>query len=352
MIETLGEPLSAALAGLVGGLLLGLAGGYSRFCTLGALEDAMYAQNYDRLRMWALGLAISIAAVFGLAELGAVNITESIYFSFEWNPWASVVGGLMFGYGMALSGNCGFGALVRTAGGDMRSFVIVLVMAVSAYMAMGGPTAAIRDYLFPNILFDGDTPQGLAHLVGRMMSASPLLPALAIAAVLAVLAFSGGKFRRDGTMILGGTLVGLAVVSGWWATTYLAANGFEPVPVGSHTYVAPLGDTVFYLMTSTGSSLNFGIGSVAGVLVGGFIGAKIKGRFRWEACDDPSELRRQIFGAFLMGTGGVIALGCSIGQGITAMSALSYGAPVVLVSIFIGSSIGLRQLIRGFERGS
>jgi uncharacterized membrane protein YedE/YeeE len=102
-------------------------------------------------------------------------------------------------------------------------------------------------------------------------------------------------------------------------------------------------------MTSTSGGLGFGVGSVAGVLVGAFVGSVSKGHFRWEACDDPRELGRQILGAFLMGAGGVLALGCSIGQGLTAFSALAWSAPVVLLSIFAGAALGLRQLIRGYR---
>ena len=345
----LSDPILAALAGLTGGALLGFAGGYSRFCTLGAIEDAIYGNNFDRLRMWALGLAIAIAAIFGLTTIGQVDMLSSFHFTQAWNPLTSITGGLIFGYGMALSGNCGYGALVRMAGGDMRSFIIVLVMAISTYMALGGPTAALRNYLFPPENYTGDVPQSVAYLIGDIVGIAPLIPALVIALVFAILALSGAKFRRSKSMVFGGFMVGLAIASGWWFTTYLSQNSFSVIPIESHTFTAPLGDSVFYLMTSTGSSLNFGIGSVLGVIIGAFIGAKIKGRFRWESCDDPRELKRQILGAFLMGTGGVIALGCSIGQGMTAMSALTYSAPVVLASIFVGSAFGLRQLIRGFN---
>lgn len=347
-MDGLSEPVLAAMAGLVGGVLLGFAGGYSRFCTLGAIEDALYGQNYDRLRMWALALAVAIAAVFGLAAVGQIDLLSSMHFTQKWNPLASITGGVMFGYGMALSGNCGFGALVRMAGGDLRSFILVLVMAISTYMALGGPTAWLRNDLFPPEVAVG-APQGLAHLIGNSLGLSPVIPALGIAVILLVLAFSAGKFRRSRNQILGGVLVGAAITSGWWFTTYLSSHSFSVIPVESHTFTAPLGESLFYVMTSTGSSLNFGIGSVVGVVVGAFIGALLKKRFRWEACDDHRELRRQILGAFLVGTGGVIALGCSVGQGLTAMSALAYSAPIVLISIYAGTALGLRQLIRGFN---
>ncbi|MBL4807553.1 MAG: YeeE/YedE family protein [Rhodobacteraceae bacterium] len=221
-------------------------------------------------------------------------------------------------------------------------------MAISTYMALGGPTAWLRNDLFPPEVAVG-APQGLAHLIGNSLGLSPVIPALGIAVILLVLAFSAGKFRRSRNQILGGVLVGAAITSGWWFTTYLSSHSFSVIPVESHTFTAPLGESLFYVMTSTGSSLNFGIGSVVGVVVGAFIGALLKKRFRWEACDDHRELRRQILGAFLVGTGGVIALGCSVGQGLTAMSALAYSAPIVLISIYAGTALGLRQLIRGFN---
>ena len=116
----------------------------------------------------------------------------------------------------------------------------------------------------------------------------------------------------------------------------------------SHTFSAPIGETMLYAMTSYGNTIGFGTGSVMGVLVGALLGSLIKGHFRWEACDDPRELRRQILGAVLMGMGAVVAVGCSVGQGLSAFSVLSFSAPVTLLSIMAGAAIGLRQLILGF----
>lgn len=115
-----------------------------------------------------------------------------------------------------------------------------------------------------------------------------------------------------------------------------------------HSFAAPVGETIFFIMTSSGQTLSFGIGSVAGVWLGAFAGSLIKGHFRWEACEDPRELRRQILGAGVMGVGAVIALGCSIGQGLSAFSLLAFSAPLTFAAIFIGARLGLRHLIEGF----
>ena len=101
-------------------------------------------------------------------------------------------------------------------------------------------------------------------------------------------------------------------------------------------------------MTASGNALSFSVGSVLGVVLGAVIGSYSKGHFRWEACEDPRELKRQIFGAALMGPGAILAVGCSVGQGISAFSTLAYSAPVTFLAIFAGAAVGLRQLISGF----
>lgn len=160
-MEFMGDNHWAALAGLFAGGALGLSSSIGRFCTLGAIEDALYGNDYSRLRMWALALAVAIASMFTLEAFGQVDYSQTIYYSLKWNPIASIVGGLMFGWGMALAGNCGFGALSRMAGGDLRSFVVTVVMAISAYMAIGGPTAVLRNWLFPQYSYGG-VEQGIA----------------------------------------------------------------------------------------------------------------------------------------------------------------------------------------------
>tara|TARA_B110000114_G_C15003296_1_gene361713 strand:+ start:84 stop:563 length:480 start_codon:yes stop_codon:yes gene_type:complete len=154
---------------------------------------------------------------------------------------------------------------------------------------------------------------------------------------------------RSKDSVLWGAVVGLAITSGWVGTQWMASNGFEGLPVVSHTFSAPIGESLLYLMTASGTSVSFATGSVSGVLIGSLLGSLINGHFRWEACDDQRELRRQIFGAAAMGVGSVSALGCSIGQGLSAFSVLAYSAPVTLFCIMLGAGIGLRQLIHGFR---
>ncbi|MBX2856504.1 MAG: YeeE/YedE family protein [Rhodobacteraceae bacterium] len=339
---------AAGMFGLIGGAMLGMAARYGRFCTLGAIEDAIYAQDYRRARMWAVALGVAILGVFVLEALGEIDLSQTLYASAVWNPVASVVGGLLFGYGMAIAGNCGFGALSRAAGGEMRSFVVAVVMGIAAYMTLGGPLASLRQALFS---VERTAPEvetlGIAHAAAAWTGAAPLWIAIAVVGLLLIVALASSSFRASPGLMAWGAVVGVAVVLGWWGSAAVARTGFEAGMLESHSFTAPLGESLLYLMTSTGGGFSFGVGSVAGVVLGSLLACLAQGHFRWEACDDPRELGRQLFGAFLMGVGGVIALGCSIGQGLTAFSTLSVSAPVVTVSIIAGAALGLRQLISG-----
>ncbi|WP_317057509.1 YeeE/YedE family protein [Roseovarius rhodophyticola] len=348
MLETLGEANAATLIGLIGGIALGLAARIGRFCTLGAIEDILYGSDDRRMRMWGIAIATAIIGTQAAFAYGYLDAAETAYLDRVWNPIGTIVGGLMFGYGMALSGNCGYGALARLGGGDLRSFVIVIVMGLSAYFVMSGPLAHLRVTLFP-VEIGATTPQGFGQLAETALGVSPTITGLVIGGLILVVALSSRDMRQSPALIFWGVIVGLAILSGWTGTYWIAITGFEAEPVETHTFAAPIGDTIFYTMTASGNTLSFSVGSVVGVVIGAALGSYSKGHFRWEACEDPRELKRQITGAALMGPGAILAVGCSVGQGISAFSVLAYSAPVTFLAIFAGTSLGLRQLIAGFS---
>jgi uncharacterized membrane protein YedE/YeeE len=278
---------------------------------------------------------------------GGLLVAETTtYLDTVWNPLATVIGGLLFGYGMALSGNCGYGALARLGGGDLRSFVIVLVMGLSAYIVMSGPLAHARVWLFP-VETQAATPQGFSQLAAGWGIPSGVT-GLILGGLIIAVSLASRQMRASPGHIFWGLVVGLAITSGWVGTAWIAQVGFGNEPIETHSFAAPIGDTMFYAMTASGTALSFSVGSVLGVVLGAALGSYSKGHFRWEACEDPRELRRQILGAALMGTGAVLAVGCSVGQGLSAFSVLAYSAPVAFAAIFLGAAFGLRQLISGF----
>ncbi|TCP42454.1 YeeE/YedE family protein [Rhodovulum marinum] len=337
----------AALIGLVTGCVLGLAARLGEFCTLGAIESAVYGDDQRRLRTWGVVLGTGIAATYLLAATGQIDLAKTPYHAIAWNPLASILGGGLFGYGMALAGNCGFGALARFGGGDLRSLVVVVVISIFGFVTLSGPLSPLRDWAFPQI--PATEMQGFAHLAERALGLPALLVALAVAAGFLAWGLSHAPLRDDPRRIGWGVAVGLAIAGALWGMTYLNDVSFGAVDVEGHTFTAPLGRTLMWLMTSSAGGLSFSVGSVLGVLLGAWIGSWRKGSFRWEACEDPRELGRQVAGAALMGIGGVVALGCSIGQGATAFSTLAYSAPVTLAAIAAGALLGLKRLIAGFQ---
>jgi hypothetical protein len=163
---------------------------------------------------------------------------------------------------------------------------------------------------------------------------------------LVIFAFAHAPFQRAWGQIAAGVAIGLLVAVGWFATGYLGADDFNPTPVTSLTFIAPIADTLQYVMLSTGSTLNFGIATVAGVFAGSLVTALATRRFHWEGYTSPRHMLRSVGGAALMGAGGAMAYGCSIGQGLTGLSTLALASFVAVAGILLGTAAGLRGAFR------
>ncbi len=312
------------------------------------LEDAFFGSDLRRLKSFALAAAVALLATQALAEFGIVDLSRSIYVTPSIGLGGAILGGLMFGIGMALVGTCGFGTLVRVGGGDLRAIVVFLVLGLSALATMRGITGMLRVMLIEplSVRLSAGSDQTLTSLLGAGGAMRALL-VVSIATALAVWALADGRLLRSPRLLASGLAVGAAIAFGWFATGWLADDEFDPVRVSSLSFVAPLGDTILYIATFSGARLNFGIGSVAGVVAGSFAAAMLARGFRWEACDDARELKRHMTGALLMGIGGVMSMGCTIGQGLTAFSTLAVSAPITLLAIACGARLGLEFTMTG-----
>ncbi|MDG4649388.1 YeeE/YedE family protein [Roseibacterium sp. SDUM158017] len=348
MLDLVGEPLTVLLIGAAGGLALGLAARLGRLCTLGMIEDVHYGQDYGRMWMWVTALGTAMLVNFAAEALGFVDLSATLYLGHRYSLLGAIVGGLLFGYGMAQAGNCGYGVLARLGGGDIRALMIAIVMGVTASAAIFGVLGSLRPALFPLEAAVG-TPAGFAHQIESLTGLSHTAVGLAVGALALVLSIRFQTPGKRALRVFWGCVAGAAVSSGFIGTWHVATNGFEAWPVSSHSFTAPIGETIHYAMFSSGLAPKFGMGSVLGVVAGSMIGSFLQDGFRWEACDDPRELRRQMGGAVAMGLGAVLAAGCSVGQGMTALSLLSLTAPVVAASIWVGAWLGLRHLIGRLE---
>src|SRR6195256_252785 len=315
------------LAGLVIGLIYGAVGLLSGFCLMSSLRG-WWAKGDSRLiRSYALALAVAIAVTQLLAAGSVVDLGKSIYLQPSFSAPLMFIGGLLFGYGMVLSNGCGSRALVLLGRGNLRSFVVVIVLGIAAQMTLKGliapariamvqasQTTAVANSL-PALL----SGLGLSGISARMLAAS------VTSAALVIFAFAHAPFRRSPGQIAAGLVVGVLIAAGWYATGYLGADDFNPTLVTSLTFIAPIADALQYAMLSTGSTLNFGIATIGGVFAGSLLTALTSGRFHWEGFSSPRHMLRSTGGAALMGAGGVMAYGCSIGQGLTGLSTFARG---------------------------
>jgi uncharacterized protein len=335
-------------AGLLIGLAYGIVGLLSGFCLLSSLRG-WWAEGDDRLiRTFALALAVAVMATQCLAGYGAVDLTKSIYLQPSFSVPLMFAGGLLFGYGMVLANGCGSRALVLLGRGNLRSFVVVIVLGITAQMTQRGLIAPIRVPLLQSSLIKPghlSLPE-LLRALGTGEISARMVVAVVISAALVIFAFSHAPFRRAAGQIVAGIFVGLLVAAGWFATGYLGADDFNPAAVTSLTFIAPVADTVQYVMLSTGLTLNFGIAMVFGVFAGSLLTALVTRRFRLEGFMSPQHMLRSIGGAALMGSGGAMALGCSIGQGLTGISTLALSSFVAVAGILLGTAAGLRGMLR------
>lgn len=353
MEETTATILAAGV-GFGGGWILGLAARLGKFCTLAAIEDALFGHNFTRWRMWLLAMAVAILGVAAAEAYGVVDPKAALVISSGFNPVSTILGGLLFGIGMAFVGTCGFGTVVRLGGGDLKSLLVFLVLGISAFMAASGPTARLHEWLLQGLVIGSESlPDPRIHSVlANTTGISPLTWQIAIALALVAWALSSKAFLLSPKKLAWGAIVGSVITLGWVGTSLTAvADPFDPQPVQSFSFIQPVGATLMYAMTSTGAQLGFGIGSIAGVLVGAFCGAIAKKEWRWQTHDDAVEAKRQIAGAFFMGTGGMYALGCTFGQGLSAVSLLAISAPLALAAIWLGAWLGLLVLMEGSLAG-
>jgi uncharacterized membrane protein YedE/YeeE len=350
-------PVTTLVAGL--GFLLGLAFGavaqQTSFCTMGALSDIVYMQDWGRFRAWMLAVATALVGSQALHLAGLVDLNKSIYLTANFGWAGAILGGLLFGYGMVMTGGCGNKSLVRLGAGNLKSLVVVVFLGLFAYMTLRGLTGLARGELERVANIDlagaGVANQGMSDFIAALTGLPPGSARMTVMAFIAVgllwFCFKSAEFRAAPANVAAGLIVGLLVTGGWAITGIAGADDFSPTPIASVTFVAPVGESLMYLMTFTGSTINFGIAVVGGVIAGSFIAAKVSGEFRVEAFTDGNDMLRHIVGGSIMGIGGVLALGCTVGQGITGMSTMALGSLIALVSIIAGAVLSLKALEEG-----
>ena len=358
MNEFLLDPAAAArwvvLGGLVLGLVLGAVGQGTRFCVRGAIADRVSTGSPGRLAGWLVAVVVAIVSVQLLVALGVFDARRTLAWSTRL-PWLSyLAGGAIFGFGMMLGGGCPQRNLVKTGGGDLRALVTLVVTAIAALMTLRGLFAVWRSQGFDRFALELSAPQDLASLLG---GAAPLRVALATVVAAAVL---GWVWRRRGDVRpagrWAGLLVGLCVPAAFVLTGHLGflaehPETLEAAWLGTQSrrpeglsFIAPLAHALdlLTLWTDRNTVATFGVTLATGVLLGSFGWARARGGWRLQGFSTPGELGRHLAGGVLMGFGGVTALGCTLGNGVTGLAMLSAGAVLATGGIVGGALLAMR----------
>ncbi|MEZ5850936.1 MAG: YeeE/YedE family protein [Hyphomicrobiaceae bacterium] len=329
-----------------------LAGGAARFgriCSMSAIEDAFLGQDFRAAKAWALAVAVAIAATQLASHAGLADVATSHYMQPKIDLLGTLVGAMLFGLGMALAGTCSFGLLVRAGGGDLRAGVTAMIVGISAISFTAGVVAPVRLAIEGSGVIDLAAAGGPA--VDRMIATwlgQPVAALVAVAIVTALVlpAAIDTRLRRRPRLLIAAVVLGLAVSLGWAITT-AAVDELLLERTESLSFVAPAGRALLQVMMSPFRNVGFGIAAMFGAIAASFLVAALRRELRWEAFDDPTEMRRHLAGGALMGLGGVLAHGCTIGQGLSAASTLTISAVIFVAGALIGARFGLWYLIDG-----
>ena len=337
------------------------------FCTMGAITDIVNFGDWRRMRMWLLAIAVAIVGTAALQSAGLIDTAKTIYTNGK-VPWVShLVGGFLFGFGMTLASGCGSKTLIRAGAGNLKSVIVLMFLAAAAYMTLKGVFAPWRANGLDTIRWDlgattSDLPT-LAMSAGIGAAARLWLPVV-VALALAAFIFANRDFRTTPELIIGGLVIGAVIVGGWYVSGHLGYLPEDPQTLEekfvatdsgrmeSYSFVAPTAYLLELLLLWTDQSrlLTFGIAGVLGMLAGSAAVALATRTFRWEGFASVEDIGNHVVGAILMGFGGVTALGCTIGQGLTGVSTLAVGSILSLGAIIVGSVMAVKYQMWRIDR--
>lgn len=343
MFEDMEPQTIMLLGGGLLGLLFGALSQSSRFCFRQAVGEAIEGQRAGHLRSWSIATLLAISGTQALVLFYEIDLGESAYL-IESIPLVSLVlGGVLFGIGMMLSRGCAGRQVVLAATGNLRSLIVVGTIALSGYMTMRGLFAPVRqniEALWTLNVEHVELVQYVTNLLaqdGEFVRLVVII--LGLAVTLALVARSFVRCQNRG-LTLAALAIGLLVAGGWYVTAVIGYDDFEPQRLQSLTFVAPGGNAMLFLMIYTGTTANFGIMLIGGVITGSFFSALVRRELLLQSFSEPRETLRYLSGGILMGVGAVMAVGCSIGQGLSGVSTLSFASLISLGAIVCGARIG------------
>ena len=353
-------------------VIFGAIANKANFCTMGAVSDWINIGDLNRMRSWLLAIATAIIGVGLLEYAGSIDLSLTTSNETSNPPYRSanfiwlrhLVGGLMFGVGMTLASGCGNKTLVRLGEGNMKSLVVLAIMGTAAWWMLFsnfGYLVFLQWMLPVSIDFSNqgipsqDIAMVLSGISGVEWSASlGLVIALLAGFSLLFWVLRSADFRNNIELISAGLIIGLLIIIGWYVTAgpsgivlldELEFMDERPFFTGAQslTFIGPTGHIVQYLKQGFSAIfLTFGIATVIGVAVGSLLYTVLFRKVRIEWFVSWHDFVMHVVGAILMGIGGVLAMGCTIGQGITGVSTLALGSILTIISIIAGSAATMK----------
>jgi uncharacterized membrane protein YedE/YeeE len=343
----------------------------THFCTLGAVADWVNMGDLTRMRMWLFAIAVAMIGTGVLAATGLIDPSRSLYTGPRLLWLSNLTGGLCFGVGMVLASGCGSKTLVRIGSGSLKSFVVFLVMGITAYMTLRGILSIGRTQWLDPVMIDLGAGQDLPRWLMQWLPANSGINRAAlqiglsrcIGVALSLFCLFDRHFRRV-EHLMGGLGVGLCVVAGWFISGHLGYLSENPLTLEesfigtnsgrmeSFSFVAPAAYSLELLMLWSDSTrvMTIGITSTVGMITGSAIVSLITGRFQWEAFRGVDDMTAHLLGGALMGFGGVTAVGCTIGQGLSGLSTLALGSLLVFGGVIAGGWLGIQWQVWRLER--
>ncbi len=382
IFESFAESLSFFLwSTFVISVLLGVIVNKTNFCTMGAVSDMVNIGDYGRFRAWLLAIAVATIGVSVLEYMELVNVTDSFppYRGTQLIYIENILGGILFGIGMTFASGCGNKTLIRIGGGNIKSILVFAIIALIAYY-MTTPFPDSDKTLYSVLFYDWVNPlaitlennQDIGAMIGGSENTSTmrLIVGLIVAAGMLFYIFKAADFRSSKDNILAGIVIGLIILTAWYISSNVTINADDSsyslsdyysewdmladddegkpatgraLNSQSFTFINPIGQTYGYIKDGFDSALlTFGLISVFGVILGSLLWSLISKSFRVEWFFDLKDFFNHFFGAILMGFGGVLSLGCTVGQGITGMSTLALGSILTFISIIFGSALTMK----------
>ena len=341
----------------------------THFCTMGAVSDIMTMGDWSRMRMWVTAIGVAMIGFNSMVALGWVEAAKTVYAGPRFIWLSALVGGAMFGFGMVLASGCGSKTLVRIGGGNLKSLVVFFVLGIAAFATMRGLTAVLRVETVDKVAIEFASGQDLPSVFAAATGAARTTLAALIGIGLGVVLLGWALARPEGRgadNLLGGLGLGAVVAALWWVSGRLGYVAEDPntlqeafVATNSQrmeslTFVAPMAYTIDWLIFFSDKSkvLTIAVVTTVGVVIGSALYALASRNFRWEGFRDAKDTADHLIGATLMGIGGVTAMGCTIGQGLSGLSTLSLTSFVAMAAILLGAVAALKLQFWRVERSA